>query len=189
MMAESAVLPGEDQAELKRRLEVWPQVLEVDNEGEWFFALRAVYAGWRLERADRSEDAAAERQMIEIEKQVADARASEALALVRELDSDDDPAGVIRKLQRSPEGCRALLNEWTCLQTRSDTYDVLFWSQRERLFHLLGKRLRDLFTDDPVIHEWIVNMMGAVFGDSTGDKAQEIGHTLEGLRPAWMEED
>jgi hypothetical protein len=75
------------------------------------------------------------------------------------------------------------------LQSRIDLYGILFWSQREELFHLLGKRLRDLFTDDPVITRWVVALMGAVFGDSEGDKAQEIGHILEGLRPDWMGEE
>jgi hypothetical protein len=186
LRAESPVLPGEDGDELMRRLAVWPVEAGAETELEWFFATRAVHAGWRLARADRSEDAAAEREMIAVEQRFHDAQESEALVLVQELDSDTDPAGVIRKMHRTPAACRALLNEWTCLQIRSDTYATLFWSQRERLFHILGKRLRDLFKDDPVITTWIVALMGAVYGDAEGDKAEKIGQVLEGLRPAWM---
>jgi hypothetical protein len=189
LRAESPVLPGEDGDELLRRLKLWPGLMGVGNDLEWSIGIQAVHMEWRMERANRSEDAAAERQMIEITKQVEDAQESETLLLLEELDSDLDPAGVLRKLHRTPAGCRALLNEWTCLQTRSNTYQTLFWSQRERLFHMLGKRLRDLFRDDPVITRWIVALMGAVFGDSEEDKAQQIGHVLEGLRPAWMADD
>jgi hypothetical protein len=161
------------------------------TELEWFAAERAVHLGWRIERAERSEDAAAERVMIDLEKGTEDRQAEEARLLVLELDSDLvlDPASVIRKLHRTPAGCAALLQKWTGLQSRIDLYGILFWSQREELFHLLGKRLRDLFTDDPVITGWVIAQMGAVFGDSEGDKAQEIGNILEGLRPDWMGEE
>jgi hypothetical protein len=191
LRAESPVLPGENAAELNRRLEVWPVLMNAATELEWFAAERAVHIGWRIERAERSEDAAAERVMIDLEKATEDRQAEEARLLVLELDSDlvPDPASVIRKLHRTPAGCSALLQKWTGLQSRIDHYGILFWSQREELFHLLGKRLRDLFTDDPVITRWVVTMMGAVFGDSEGDKAQEIGHILEGLRPDWMGEE
>ena len=188
LRSESEVLHGEDGNELLRRLIVLPELMEVGNELEWLIAVRAVHMDWRVARANRSEDAAAERHMIELRKQVKDAEESATLGLVGELDSDVDPAGVVRKLHGTPSGCRALLSEWTCLQVRCDAYEILFWSQRERLFHLLGKRLRDLFKDDPVIINWIVAMMGAVFGDSEGDKAAQIGHVLEGLRPAWMDD-
>ena len=63
------------------------------------------------------------------------------------------------------------------LQIRTNEYDVIIWTQRERLFHLLGKRLRDLFSADPVIFEWLVAMLGAMFGDCGEAKAQEIGYT------------
>jgi hypothetical protein len=189
LRAESPVLPGENAAELIRRLEVWPMLMNAATELEWFAAERAVHMGWRIERAERSEDAAAERVMIDLEKATEDRQAEEARLLGLELDSDVDPAGVIRKLQRTPEGCLALLGEWTSLQIQMDVCGVLFWSRRERLFHILGKRLRDLFTDDPVITRWVVAMMGAVYGDSEGDKAQEIGDILEGLRPDWMGEE
>ena len=66
---------------------------------------------------------------------------------------------------------------------------MIIWTQRERLFHLLGKRLRDLFSADPVIFERLVAMLGAMFGDCGEAKAREIGYTLAGLRPDWMDDD
>ena len=66
-------------------------------------------------------------------------------------------------------------------------YGILFWSQRERLFHVLGKRLRDLFTDDKVINDWVVALMGVVHGDApVEEQVQAIGEVLEGMRPPWM---
>jgi len=44
-------------------------------------------------------------------------------------------------------------------------YNTLLWNQRTRLFHLLGRREGDLFTDDPLITQWMVGLLGTVFGD------------------------
>jgi len=81
-----------------------------------------------------------------------------------------------------------LLNEFTGLQNRIDKYGILFWSQRERLFHCLGKRLRDLFTDDQIITDWVVALMGAVYGDAPPEeKTQAIGEVFDGMLPPWMD--
>ena len=126
--------------------------------------------------------------MIAIKKARVDAQAEEARRLGLELDSDDDPAGVVRKLYRSPEGFLLLLSEFTGLQNRIDKYEILFWSQRERLFHCLGKRLRDLFTDDQIITDWVVALMGAVYGDDPPEeKVQAIGEVFDGMLPPWMD--
>ena len=186
--AELPILPGEDEDELDRRLEVWPQILGAETEPERLEAMQAVHMGWRRARSLRSDDAATERRMIDVKKVHAERQANEARQLGEQLDGDLDPAGVIRKLHRSPAGCNLLLKEFQVLDDRLNTYGVVFWSQRERLFHLLGKRLRDLFTDDPVITEWVVALIGAAYGDLPAeDKTQSIGEVLEGLRPSWMD--
>ena len=189
LRAESILLPGENAEELKRRLAVWPVLLEADGEHEEFVAEQTVHLGWRLERANRSEAADIERRRLDFARAEEDRQAEQARTLGLELDSDVDPQGVVRKLLRSPAGCTLLLNEWTNLAIRINEYDVLVWSQRERLFHLIGKRLRDLFSADPAIFELLVLMMGAMFGDCGEAKAQEIGHVLAGLRPDWMGDD
>ena len=148
----------------------------------------SVHMGWRRARSLRSDDADTERRMIAIKKARVDGQAEEARQLGLELDSDDDPAGVVRKLHRSPAGCLLLLNEFTGLHNRIDKYEILFWSQRERLFHCLGKRLRDLFTDDQMITDWVVALMGAVYGDAPPEeKTQAIGEVFEGMLPPWMD--
>ena len=189
LRAESILLPGENAEELKRRLAVWPVLLEADGEHEKFVAQQTVHLGWRLERANRSEAADIERRRLDFARAEEDRQDEQARTLGLELDSDVDPQGVVRKLLRSPAGCTLLLNEWKNLTIRINEYDVLVWSQRERLFHLLGKRLRDLFSADPAIFEVLVFMMGAMFGDCGEAKAQEIGHVLAGLRPDWMADD
>jgi len=186
--AELPILPGEDEDELKRRLEVWPQILGAETEIERLEAVQAVHMGWRRARSLRSDDADAEKRMIAIKKAHVDQQAEEARLLGLELDSDVDPQGVVRKLHRTPAGCNLLLNEFKCLSDCINKYKILFWSRRERLFHCLGKRLRDLFTDDRVITDWVVALMGAVFGDGAPEeKLQSISEVLEGLRPPWMD--
>ena len=186
--SELPILPGEDEDELNRRLEVWPQILGAETEIERLEAVQAVHMGWRRARSLRSDDSAAERRMIDIKKAHVDRQAEEARLLGLELDSDLDPEGVVRKLHRSPAGCNLLLNEFKCLSDCMTKYGVVFWTQRERLFHCLGKRLRDLFTDDQTITDWVVALMGAAFGDAPPEeKFQSICEVLEGLRPAWMD--
>jgi hypothetical protein len=146
LRAELPILPGENSDELNRRLDVWPGLLGAEGEIEVGVATRAVHAFWRLERADLSEDAAAEQAMLAIDKEREEREAEEVRQLEAQLDSDDDPQGVVRKLKRTPGGCRLLIREFCYLDDSILKYDMLFWSRRERLFHLLGKRLRDLVT-------------------------------------------
>ena len=189
LRAESELLPGEDGTELLRRLTVWPEILQAETELETFTAQRLVHLGWRMERAERSEEADIERRTLAIAQVEEDRQVEESRLLGLELDSDVDPAGVVDKLLRTPAGCTLLLDEWTNLYVRTNHYNVVVWSQRERLFHLLGKRLRDLFTVDPVIGELLTILMGTVFGDSGELKALALGEVLEGLRPDWMDDD
>ena len=111
----------------------------------------------------------------------------EARLLGLELDSDTDPEGVVGKLLATPAGCTLLLTEFSNFSIRVNDYNVLIWSSRERLFHCLGKRLEDLFNGDPVIHDWLVAMLGTVFGDRGEGKALAIAEVLHGLRPDWMD--
>jgi hypothetical protein len=188
MTAKLPILPGEDEAELHRRLEVWPKILGAETEIERLEAIQVVHMGWRRARSLRSDDAAIEKRMIAIKKDHTDRQAEEARLLGLELDSDVDPKGVVRKLCRTPAGCTLLLSELRGFSDCLNKYGVLFWAQRERFFHCLGRRLRDLFTDDRVITDWVVALMGAAFGDEAPDeKLREISELLAGLRPAWMD--
>jgi hypothetical protein len=188
MTAKLPILPGEDEAELHRRLEVWPEILGAETEIEHFEAIQVVHIAWRRARSLRSDDAAAERRMIAIKKAHTDRQAEEARLLGVELDSDVDPKSLVRKLCRTPAGCTLLLSELRGFSDCLNKYGVLFWAQRERFFHCLGRRLRDFFTNDRVITDWVVALMGAVFGDlAPEEKLREISAVLEGLRPAWMD--
>ena len=185
LRSELPILPGENSEELKRRLELWPSLLGAEGEIEEAVAIRAVHTYWRLERADHSEDSAAERVMLAIDREREEREAEEVCRLEAQLDSHDDPQGVLRKLKRLPGGCRLLIHEFQCLHDRMAKYKILFWSQRTRLFHLLGKREEDFFTDDPVISQWMVGLLGTAFGDDP-DKLARVSETLDGLRPAWL---
>jgi hypothetical protein len=188
MTAKLPILPGEDEAELHRRLEVWPKILGAETEIERLEAIQAVHMAWRRARSLRSDDAAAERRMIAIKKAHGDRQAQEAQRLGAELDSDVDPKGVVRKLRSTPAGCTLLLTELRGFSDCLNKYGVLFWAQRERFFHCVGRRLRDLFTGDRVITDWLVALMGAVYGDAPPEeRLREISEVLDGLRPAWMD--
>jgi len=185
LRSELPILPGENAEELNRRLEVWPALLGAEGEIEESVAARVVHTFWRLERADFSEDAAAERVMLAIDRELEERDAEEVRQLEAQIDSPEDPQGVVRKLKRSPAGCRLLIQELRGLHDRMTTYKTLFWSQRTRLFHVLGKREEDLFTGDPLITQWMVALLGTVFGDDP-DKLVKVSETLDGLRPVWM---
>jgi hypothetical protein len=80
------ILPGEDEDELNRRLEVWPQILGAETEIERLEAVQVVHMGWRRARSLRSDDADTERRMIALKKARVDGRAEEARRLGLELD-------------------------------------------------------------------------------------------------------
>ena len=187
LRSESALLPGENPATLAHRLKTWPILLKASGEVELAYVERAVHVQGRCDRAVRSEDSATERHWLAFQIAETDRQQEEARLLGLELDNDIDPAGVTRKLYRSPAGCTLILNEMTRLQITADTYGVLFWTQAERFFHLLGRRLRDLFTDDPVIMVWAIPLLGAIHGDAP-DKVEELSRVLTSLRPEWMDD-
>ena len=49
--SELPILPGEDEDELNRRLEVWPQILGAETEIERLEAVHVVHMGWRRARS------------------------------------------------------------------------------------------------------------------------------------------
>ena len=102
--SELPILPGEDGAELHRRLEVWPKILGAETEIERLEAVQAVHMGWRRARSLRSDDATAERRMIAIKKAHGDRQAEEARLLGLELDSDVDPEGRCTEASSYPGG-------------------------------------------------------------------------------------
>ena len=185
LRTELPILPGEDPDELKRRLEVWPGLLGAKGEIEVAVATQAVHTYWRVERAHLSEDAAAELVINAIDQELEERDAEQVRLLEAQLDSAEDPQGVVGKLKQSPTGCRLLLQEFRGLHDRMIKYHTVFWSQRTRLFHVLGRREADLFSDDPLITQWMVALLGTVFGDDP-DKLAKVSETLDTLRPVWM---
>src|SRR3954452_849609 len=105
LRSESEILPGEDRAELDRRLEVWPEIMGADNEVALFAAHRVVHLGWRIQRAEISEEAATTKAEIALAQSTEAQQTEEARVLDLELDSDTDPEGVVGKLLATPAGC------------------------------------------------------------------------------------
>ena len=187
LRAESDLVEGEDGDELQRRLRVWPELLGAETELEIEAAQHYVRMDWKVARAERSEDASTERRQLAITHSEQDGQLERARLLGLELESDVDPAGVVRKLLRSPAGCSVLLDEWTNIQTSVIHYNTHIWTRRERIFHLLSCRLADLFTFNQTLRGWLVAMLGIAYGNCGAAKAEKVGHVLEELKPAWMD--
>jgi hypothetical protein len=150
-------------------------------------AQQYVRMDWKVARAERSEDASTERRQLAITQSEQDRQLDQARLLGLELESDVDPAGVVRKLLRTPAGCSVLLDEWTNLQISVIHYNAHIWTRREKIFHLLGCRLTDLFTFNQTLRGWLVAMLGIAYGDCGEAKPEQVGHVLEELKPAWMD--
>src|SRR3954467_13657530 len=64
MRAESDILPGEDPAELDRRIAAWADELGADTGPERYLAGAAARASWRTDRCRNAEAAALSRQVL-----------------------------------------------------------------------------------------------------------------------------
>src|SRR3954447_10464295 len=64
MRAESDVLPGEDPAQLERRIAAWADELGADTGAERHLAEAAARASWRIDRCRRAEAAALTRKVL-----------------------------------------------------------------------------------------------------------------------------
>jgi hypothetical protein len=157
LRAEVAVIPGEDPAELRRRIDVWMEELGAETEAECSLVATAVQAVWRMERCRSVEAAALTKQMADVEEQFDDRLAAEVANLTDRLHID--PAGVVRQLRQSVPGCRWLLDQWGVLAARLEGSPDLEPSQRDLAIQLCGRQIGDQFTD-PVVSAWLAADLG-----------------------------
>src|SRR4051812_19220301 len=158
MRAESDILPGEDPAELERRIAAWADELGAETDPERYLAEAAAKASWRIDRCRAAEAAALTRKVLGAGDDYAAALAGEVghLAARRAW----EPSAVVRQLRRSSAGCRWLIGRWGELAERLDGWKALEPTERHLAAHLMGKRQDDLF--DPAVARLTVAYLGAL---------------------------
>ena len=144
LTAETLILPGEDPREFQRRLEDWTAELEPANPFEHDLVRQVVTLSWRLDRADRVQDALIADSLGDHPD--AEQRREEVEDLGRRLlppprvpnfvrrfgvwadldrlahrgpDDPDDPARLLLRLEATADGCRWLLDRWAELRRSS----------------------------------------------------------------------
>ena len=122
LYAQTIVLPHEDADAYQQRLERWTADVNPRNDMEAYLVARAVKISWQLDRADAHEcELLRERfrkQNGETEPLPSVPFLMENLLLVpREAEQRniplEDPLNLVRQLEATAEGCRALLDAWT----------------------------------------------------------------------------
>src|SRR3954451_19614250 len=179
MRAESDILPGEDPEALDRRIATWADELGAETGPERYLAEAAAKASWRIDRCRGAETAALSRQVLRAGEDYDDALAEEVERLGGLL--QDDPAGVVRQLRRSPAGCRWLIGRWEGLAERLVGWKALEPTERYLAANLMGRRHDDLF--DPGVARLTAAYLGALRLDA--ERACEI---LRDDRPEGMGE-
>jgi hypothetical protein len=177
MRAKTSVLPGEDEALFRARLDAWTVDLQPRDEVERFLVARAVELSWKLDRVGRIVEgrraavrhADADRLAAEAEDVVALGRrlfwdpvgplclyphAAPAGGEVQRVsysglpDDPDDPARIVVRLEATALGCAWLLERWD--ELRDILEAGLSWQPHDRLkaVRMLGRQPLDA-VDDP----------------------------------------
>src|SRR4051812_21838494 len=179
MRAEADILPGEDPAELDRRIAAWADELGAETGPGRYLPQAAAKVSRRIDRCRAAEAAALSRKVLGAGDDYDDALAEEVEQLVDRL--AEEPAAVVRRLRRSSAGCRWLIGRWEQLAIRLEGWKALEPTERHLAAHLMGKRHDDLF--DPAVARLTVAYLGALRLDA--ERACEI---LRDDRPEGMGE-
>ncbi len=175
LTAETLILPGEDPRAFQRRLDDWTAQLEPANAFEHDLVRQVVTLSWRLDRAERVQDALI---ADSLGTSTAEQRREEVEDLGRRLlppprvpnfvrrfgvwadldrlahrgpDDPDDPARLLLRLESTADGCRWLLDRWAELRTVADAGAAWPPEQMVQAIRLLGKRPFDAVDDLEVL--------------------------------------
>ncbi len=171
LTAETLILPGEDPRAFQRRLDDWTAQLEPANPFEHDLVRQVVTLSWRLDRADRVQDALI---ADSLGTDTAEQRRAEVADLGRRLlppprvpnfvrrlgvwadldrlahrgpDDPDDPPRLLLRLEATADGCRWLLDRWAVLRTIVDAGTPWSPEPMVQAIRLLGKRPFDAVDD------------------------------------------
>ena len=177
------MLPGEDHELYQRRRAALIERHQPQDEATRFEADWAARAAWRMERGEAVE------QVIAL-KAIQDAEEGGDASQVEEADRHGAqlpvaPASSLRQLRMTPAGCLWCLAQYDILQTHLATHVGLLGTQRQLAFHLVGKRMTDVLTGDPLAIRWYSAVFGATFGNQ-GDTIDLVTKSLGSKPPAGM---
>jgi hypothetical protein len=169
------VIPGEDPQAFQKELALWFAEQKPADMAQAALVECACAAAWRLRRSRHQEDAALAHKarhaldLFDIE------RTEEAERLGRLLTEDPanrcerkppegarletlldyyavDPAAVVARMQRTPEGIHWLITRWAGIARRLEEEGFLHYPDKLALVRMLGRRHEDVM-DDPVVQE------------------------------------
>ena len=185
LFAEVPILPGEDGAAYRKRLEDWSRSLNPTDEAQRYQLERAVLASWKLDRAESIEVGMIDKHMDDVAEAADDDELADTERFVAAL--SESPALAVHALRKSPGGCLWLLTRWGLLAERLIGMFGLLSTEFFVAMNLLGRRVSDVFSDDPLVVRWAVAQLSAVYGDG-GFDMEEFGNSLGG-KPAGMTRD
>ena len=175
-MRAEGVIPGESDEDFAELLAAHSQEYNPQTPLQQLLVTRAAKAFQKLERGDRVEEALAAQLRNEAAIECEERTAGELAALIDQLPAD--PAGSMRRLRKSLPGCLWIREQLLIFKTRLETEPGLLASQRELSLFLVGKRLTDVFRDDPVATRWMLAHLGTLFGHMKEvDPAVILGNT------------
>jgi hypothetical protein len=166
--ARTPILPGEDEAAFRARLDAWRTDFPPRTPQEESLIEEAAQLSWQLDRADRVQAASLnERIRLAVEHEAGrpDQDAADAAAIGLRLllgpnrigmpshpDDPDHPERLLRLLESSSAGCRWLLERWAELWLALHGDGDAGWRPDQRLHavRLLGKQPLDAI-DDPMV--------------------------------------
>jgi hypothetical protein len=169
------VIPGEDPQAFQKELALWYAEQKPADMAQAALVETACRAAWKLRRSHHQEDAALAHKarhaldLFDIE------RTEEADRLGRLLTEDPanrcerkppegarletlldyyavDPAAVVARMQRTPEGIHWLITRWAGIARRLEEEGFLHYPDKLALVRMLGRRHEDVM-DDPVVQE------------------------------------
>jgi hypothetical protein len=160
--AETAVLPGESEADYNTHMQIWLDKTDVEDGPEAFFLAAGADSAWKFKRCMRALQAIKLRQ-IEAARRAEtpdhDQELREAALVAENLHTN--PLETCIRLRQTPAGCDWLKNQWMLLYNDTKDDDCLFNCQRIRGCWLMGKRPRELF-DDPAVREFTRIFLGSL---------------------------
>src|SRR5579883_3286514 len=138
LRAEVLPLPNEDPAAIQARADAWNDYFQPLNPAEQHLVDECVRATVLSDRCHRAQDAIVARRVREAGAEYEHEQEDEVERLKAAF--KEDPAGIVRSLQRTALGCRFLLARWRALAGTLSVHGS--WSEAEcnEVVRLLGHR-------------------------------------------------
>jgi hypothetical protein len=136
------VLDGEDESDLRDRLQNWPVNLGARSGPEFALSERVVRSSWSLKRAEKAQEATLRKNQRKVRDEYEDRTALAVRDAANRLEAD--PLGAVIELKRTCQGLQHLYTEFDLISERLKGGDPLAPLQRLRLLYLVGRRAEEI---------------------------------------------